>query len=127
MNDVSETILLEESEVLITNQRAVIGPETYPLSDIISVRLAKDNRIIGCLVTALIAGGLLLVIISFISTVYSSEILVSAFIAFGAAIVAVLLVPPTYVLQIRLGSGRTDKIQSMDVDYLSRIVETINR
>lgn len=126
MTDVIETILLEEGEVIITNRRAVIGTASYALSDIISVRMTKDSSTIGCFVAALLGGGFLLGLFSFVSTQYSSEICSSAFIVGGAAIIIALLVPPNYILQIRSMSGRVYTLKSIDVDYLRRIVDAID-
>lgn len=125
MNDVSETILLEEGEVIITNRRAVIGSASHPLSDIISVRMTKDSSTIGCFSAALLGGAVLIGLFSFISTQYSREILLGAFLIAGAAIIISLLVPPNYILQIRSKTGRVYTVKSTDVDYLRRIVDAM--
>jgi len=126
MNDVGEITILEEADVRITNLRAVIGTKTYALSDVISVRMTKEGSIVGCLIAALISGALLLGLFSLVSATYNSGYCFTAFIFLGAAIVVALLAQPTYNIQIRSLSGNEDILQSMDGDYLKRIVDAIN-
>jgi|SRR5688572_6008533 len=125
MNEVSETILLDEGEVIITNQRAVIGSASHALSDIISVRMTKDSSVIGCFAAALLGGAILIGFFSFVSTQYSREIFLGALVLAGAAIIVALLVPPNYILQIKSRSGRMYTLKSVDVDYLRRIMDAM--
>jgi len=125
MNDVGEITILEEADVKITTQRAVIGAKTYPLSDLISVRMTKEGSMVGCLIASLLSGGLLLGLFSLVSAAYNLEICLAAFIILGAALVVALLAQPNYILQIRSVSGRTDLLQSMDEEYFKRIVDAI--
>jgi len=126
MNYVSETTILEDDDVIITDRRVVIGTETYALSDLISARLTKDSSTVGCLIAGLMSGGFLLALISFVSTAYNWEIRIGAFIFFGAALIVALLVSPHYIVQIRSVSGKANVLRSMDEDYLRKIVDAIN-
>jgi hypothetical protein len=125
MNDVGEITILEEADVKITTLRAAIGTKTYVLSDLISVRMSKERSMVGCLVAALLSGGLLLGLFSFVSATYNLEYCLAAFIILGAALVVALLAQPNYILQIRSVSGKTDLLQSMDEEYFKRIVDAI--
>jgi len=125
MSNISEPILLEEGDVIITSRRAIIGTETYPLSDIISVRITKDSSTIGCLFAVMLSGAFFLGMLSFITTQYSSEIRLSAFIVGGAALIIALLVPPDYILQIRSMSGKFSTLRSINVDYLRRVADAL--
>jgi hypothetical protein len=126
MNDVGEITILEEADVKITNLRAAIGTKTYVLSDLISVRMTKESSMVGCLTVALFSGGLLLGLFSFVSATYNLEYCLAAFIILAAALVVALLAQPNYILQIRNASGKSDILQSMDEDYLRRIVDAID-
>ncbi len=126
MNDVGEITILEEADVKITTLRAVIGIKTYVLSDLISVRMTKESSMVGCLIAALFSGGLLLGLFSFVSATYNLEYCSAAFIILAAALVVALLAQPNYILQIRSVSGKSDILQSMDEDYLRRIVDAID-
>lgn len=125
MKEVGEIIILEEADVKITTLRAVIGAKTYVLSDLISVRMSKERSMVGCLVAALLSGGLLLGLFSFVSARYNLEYCLAAFIILAAALVVALLAQPNYILQIRSTSGKTDLLQSMDEEYFRRIVDAI--
>ena len=126
MNDVRERTILEEGDVKITNRTVVIGPSTYALSDVISVRLTQDRSGIGCAIAAFAGVGLSLGLASLVSTIYNSEICLTGIISLGAAVVVALPAPPNYVLQLRSMSGKADILRSMDEDYLKRIVDAIN-
>ena len=126
MNDVRERTILEEGDVKITNLRAVIGPSTYALSDVISVRMTQDRSGIGCAIAALIGVGISLGLFSFVNSSYNSELFLTGIISLGGAVVVALLAPPNYVLQLRSISGKADILQSTDRDYLKRIVNAIN-
>jgi hypothetical protein len=125
MNDVGEITILEEVDVKITTQRAVIGAKTYPLSDLISVRITREGSMVGCLLAALLSSGLLLGLYSLVSAAYNLQICLAAFIILGAALVVALLAQPNYILEIRRVSGKTDLLQSMDAEYFRRIVDAI--
>jgi hypothetical protein len=118
MNDAGEIIILEEGNVKITNRKAIVGMKSYPISDIVSVGITRDATMVGCLIVALIIGGLLLVLFSYRA---------AAFIFLGAAAVVALLAQPNYIVQIRSMSGSADVLHSIDRDYLTRIVDAINR
>ena len=126
MNNVRERTILEEGDVKITNLRAVIGPNTYPLTDLISVGMTKDRTAIGCAIAAFVGVGILLGLLSLVSEVYNSEYCLAGIISLGAAVVVALLAPPNYILQIRSMSGKAEILRSMDEDYLRRIVDAIN-
>jgi hypothetical protein len=126
MNNVRERTILEEGDVKITNRRVVIGPNTYPLTDLISVGMTKDRTAIGCAIAAFVGVGILLGLFSLISEVYNSEYCLAGIISLGAAVVVALLAPPNYILQIRSMSGKAEILRSMDEDYLKRIVDAIN-
>ena len=44
----------------------------------------------------------------------------------SAAVVVALLAPPTYILEISSMSGQAEILQSMDGDYLRKIVDAIS-
>jgi hypothetical protein len=125
MNESSERTILEEGDIKITNQRAIIGTKTYALSDLIYARITKDSSLGGCTIIVFVSLGVVLELFTLLSPIYNLEIQIVAFICFGAAIVA-LLVPPNYVLQIRSLSGQVSILRSMDEYYLRRIVDAIN-
>jgi Family of unknown function (DUF6232) len=118
MNDAGEITILEEGNVKITNRKAIVGMKSYPISDIVSVGITRDATMLGCLIVALISGGLLLVLFSYRA---------AAFLFFGAAVVVALLAQPNYIVQIRSMTGSADVLRSVDQDYLKRIVDAINR
>jgi hypothetical protein len=118
MNDAGEITLLEEGNVKITNRKAIVGMKSYPISDIVSAGIKRDATMVGCLIVALISGGLLLVLFSY-QTI--------AFLLFGAAVVVALLGQPNYIVRIRSMTGTADILHSIDQDYLNRIVDAINR
>src|SRR5258705_14011881 len=126
MNNVRERTILEEGDIKITNLRAVIGTNTYLLTDVISVGMTKDRTGIGCAIAAFVGVGILLGLFSLVSEVYNSEICLTGIISLGAAVVVALLAPPDYILQIRSMSGKAEILRSMDEDYLRRIVDAIN-
>src|SRR5688572_3650628 len=117
MNDVGEIIILEEGNVKITNRKAMVGTKSYPISDIVSVGITRDATMVGCLIVALIVGGLLLILFSYRA---------AAFIFLGAAAVVALLAQPNYIVRIRSMTGNADILHSIDRDYLTRIVDAIN-
>lgn len=123
MNDVRETIILEEGDVKITSERAIVGTKTYAISDIISVSIKRDSSMVGCLIIALISGAFLLGLLSMGG---GSGYRVTAFIFLGSAAVVALLAQPNYIVQIRSIAGSTDILHSMDQDYLQRVVQAIN-
>src|SRR5687768_13662842 len=99
MNDAGEITLLEEGNVKITNRKAIVGMKSYPISDIISAGIKRDATMVGCLIVALISGGLLLVLFSYHTI---------AFLLFGATAVVALLAPPNYIVRIRSMTGTAD-------------------
>lgn len=131
MNDISEITILEAGEIKITNLRAVVGTETYAISNIFSVRMTKEGSMFGCLVAALISIGVLLGLFAIVSDTISETdssryFLTFAFICLSSALVVALTARPNYIIQVSGPSGNFDILQSNNKDYLTNIVEAIN-
>lgn len=93
MNDISETTVLEERNVKITNLRAIIGTKTYPMSNITSVNLSTKSPSWGP--RCLIAYGVIFIFSSVIndpphgmSLAQAAELILFGLLLIGAGIFA---------------------------------------
>src|SRR5436190_16751771 len=87
MNDMSETTILEEGKVKITNLRAIIGTKTYPISNITSVNLITKPLSFGP--GCLIGYGVLFL---FVTLIYGLGKVMSPAVAAETFLVALLLI-----------------------------------
>jgi len=126
MNESIETVILEEGEIRITNRRVIIGTKSYPLADVNSVRIAKVGSTAGCVTAVLMGVGVMLGVLSFASQSNSSEYGVAALLIIASALVVMLTAKPNYTIQIRSKSGRADILESMDQEYLKRILDALD-
>ena len=131
MSENGEITILETGNIKITNLRAVVGPHSYPISNIMTVRITKEGSAFGCLVVSLISIGLLVGLFAIVSdtiseTDYSQYLLMAAFICVSSALVVALTAQPNYTIQIRGPFGDLEVLQSNDKNYLEIIVDAIN-
>jgi hypothetical protein len=124
MNEVSETTILEEGNVKITNLRAIISTKTYAMSNVTSVNLSKKSDSNAPLF--LILGGILLGMIGLTNVRDYIGCLILAVLLVGGGILASKTAKPTYTVQIGSASGESNILESQDVDHIKRIVDAMN-
>lgn len=125
MNELYETTILQEGLVRITNQRTLIGTQMYPLSDIKSVNVTRRGRSTRPL-WVLLLGGVLLLWSLIDQTGFYHDLFGLGFVVTIAALVLAWLEKPSYVIQIRSGSGIRDILGSTDLSFIQRIVGAMN-
>jgi hypothetical protein len=122
----NEMTILQEGLVRITNRRTLIGTQTYSMSEIKSVaiaRRAKSTRPIWLLLP-----GVLLLLWSIVDqTGYYRE-----FFNWGVALSVLSLTfmvlgKPSYVIRIRSNAGFQDILGSTDRSYIERIVAAMDQ
>lgn len=120
MSESSETTILQDGPVRITNRRALIGTLCYSMTDIKSVHIAKRARSIRSL--WLVMGGAFLIFWSVIDqTGYYG-----GFFNIGTVLVIlglgfVFLGKPTFALQIKDAAGESSILSSTNLVYIKRI------
>src|SRR5215475_11030156 len=125
MTKVSETTILQEGLVKITNLRTVIGTTTYSISDITSVNLtrrAKNYRPIWLA----IVGGLLILWSMIDETGYYTEVFNIGIVLIILGIVLVTISKPTYAVQIGSTAGKTSILSSTNLGFIQKIVNAMN-
>ncbi|HEY9526861.1 MAG TPA: DUF6232 family protein [Anaerolineales bacterium] len=122
----NEMTILQEGLVRITNRRTLIGTQTYSMSDIKSVtiaRRAKNTRPIWLLLL-----GVLLLLWSIIDqTGYYQEFFNWGIALSVLGLTLVVLAKPSYVIRIRSNAGLRDILGSTDRSYIERIVAAMNQ
>ena len=124
MNEVSETTILEEGNVKITNLRAIIGTKTYAMSNVTSVNLSKKADSNAPLF--LMLGGILLGMIGLTNMRDYMGCLILAVLLVGGGILASRTSKSTYMVQIGSASGESNILESQDQNYVKRIVDSMN-
>ncbi len=124
-----EETLYSDNQVTVTTTRVIIGNTTYALRNITSVKPIATSPSMGCAITLLLGGVLVLFIA--MATFQSSiaDGLVVGLI--GAAILAGAIfwlrkLKPTYHVQIASASGEAKALSSPDNAYIQKIVASIN-
>lgn len=130
MSEIGEITILESGNIKITNRRAVLGTDSYAISNIIVARVTKEGSMVGCLVVSLISIGLLVGLFAIVSdtiseTDYSRYLLTAAFICVSSALVVAVTAQPNYTIQISGPFGSLEVLQSGDKNYLESIVDAI--
>ena len=125
MNDINETIIFDEGGVRITNLRAMIGTNTYPLSKITFV--SRQKREPGSAPYWWSLLGALLILIGFLDMNRFREILFLGLIIFFAGTYTIRRARTMYVVRIGSAGVETNILQSEDEDYIRRIVEAMNQ
>jgi hypothetical protein len=125
MSNVSETTILQEGLVKITNLRMVIGTITYSMSDIKTVNLTKQAKSRRPFLLAL--GGILFVLWSILDqTGYYSEFFNIGMLLIIVGIALFIVAKPTYAVQIGSVAGKTSILSSTDISFIQKIVNAMN-
>ena len=122
----NEMTILQEGLVRITNRRTLIGTQSYSMSDIKSVtiaRRAKNTRPIWLLLP-----GVLLLLWSIIDqTGYYREFFNWGIVLSILSLTLLVMAKPSYVIRIRSNAGFRDILGSTDLSYIQRIVAAMNQ
>ena len=125
MNDIDETIIFDEGGVRITNLRAMIGTNTYPLSKITFV--SRQKREPGSAPYWWSLLGALLLLVGFLDMNRFREILILGLIIFFAGTYTIRRARTMYVVRVGSAGVETNIFQSEDEEYIRRIVEAMNQ
>ena len=121
----NEMTILQEGLVRITNRRTLIGTQSYSMSDINSVtiaRRAKNTRPIWLLLP-----GVLLLLWSIIDqTGYYREFFNWGIVLSILSLTLLVMAKPSYVIRIGSSTGFRDILGSTDRSYIERIVAAMN-
>lgn len=121
-----EQTIYSDSNVSVTTTRVMIGDTTYALRNITSVRMADTPGRIGCAITLLILGIVLL--IGAFSGVGEKDAggLVIAGVVIGLAVLWLFGARTKYHVVISSASGEAKALTSRNERYIQRIVNSIN-
>lgn len=125
MTDVHETTIFEEGGVRITNLRAIIVTNIYPISKITYV--SRQKREPGSAPYWWSLLGMLLLLIGFLDMARFRWILISGLIIFFAGTYTIRRARTNYVVRIGSDGVETDIFASQDQEYIQRIVKAINQ
>jgi len=125
MADVSETTILQEGPVKITNLRMLIGTETYKLSNITSAKFTTQPKSKRPFLFVIV--GVFLVLWSiFEETGYFGEFYNIGLILIIVSAVFFLLSKTVYTVQIEGVSGERNILNFTDLSFVKRIVDAVN-
>jgi hypothetical protein len=124
MNEMKETTILQEGNVKITNQRVLIGTDTYGVSNIRAVTITRPARNKRPLL--LIPLGSLLAYWSAITDGQFIEFFNIGIVLVIAGIVIFVAVKPAYTIHFETTSGRIGIMNTMDTSLTHRIVDATN-
>jgi hypothetical protein len=125
MKDLKETTILQEGNVKITDQRLLIGTETYGISNIRSVQLTRQGRNKKPLLW--VAVGILLALWGSVPEGPSIEFFNIGIVMIIAGILVFLLVKPPYTIQIETPSSKFGILNTADISLTKRIVNAMNQ
>jgi hypothetical protein len=124
VTDIKETTIFEEGGVKITNLRAVIVTNTYPISKITFV--SRQKREPGSAPYWWSLLGMLLLLIGFLDMDRFWGILIAGLIIFFAGTYTIRRARTSYVVRIGSAGVEIDIFASQDQEYIKRIVEAMN-
>ena len=125
MTKVSETTILQDGVVKITNLRTLIGTTTYSMSDIKSVSLTKQAKTYRPL--WLVGVGILFISWAVIDeTLQFREFFNIGMLLVILGITLFVIAKPTYAIQIGSASGETSILRSTNINFIQKIVNAMN-
>jgi len=122
-----EVIILKEGNVKVTNLRAMIGPKTYSMSNIDSVRMhVKEPKLFVPVFFMLMAAicSALVALTNLDELSHSLEI--GLFIGVGGLIFFLLSTKTKYSVRVRSSGGELNILEANDKDTVERIVSAMN-
>lgn len=127
MKDISETSILKEGIVKITNQRATFGTKTYALSDItlVRIRVSEPNLFLPIFFAIILGICSALVAISNLKE-YSQFLQIGLYSGIAATLFFLLSRKTKYSIQIRNAVGERSVLETDDRNYAERVVRAMN-
>jgi hypothetical protein len=126
MKELTETTVLQEGLVKITDHRTLIGTLTYSMNDINSVTVIRRRRSTRPIWLVLV--GSLLILWSIVDqTGYYIEFFNWGIVLVIIGLAIAFLEKPAYVLQIRSASEVRDILGSTDRSFIQRIASAMNQ
>ena len=127
MTQVSEISILKEKDVKITNERAIIGAKTYPISEITSVNMDvnEPKLFVPIFFIAIAAVCSVLVAISDMQE-YSECLSTSTYLGIAGLLFFILSQKTKYSVRIRSASGELKVLETFDKEHVERIVKAMN-
>jgi hypothetical protein len=127
MNDSSELTFFEENDITITDRRAIIGPKTYEIADIISVNMTARGSQSTCLSLLMFPVAIFFLFIGALDGSGNKVVLLPGLLLVVIAIVIAAFAKPEFIVQIRMASGKSNILYSTDKAQIRRVVEAINQ
>jgi hypothetical protein len=126
MSESSETTILQDGPVKITNRRALIGTLSYSLTEIRSVLVTKRARSIRSL--WLVVGGAFLIFWSVIDqTGYYGGFFNIGTVLVILGLALVFFGKPTFALQVKGPAGEDSILRSTNLPYIERIAGAMEK
>jgi len=127
MNEPSEFTIFEENNVTITNHRAIIGPKTYEIPDIISVNMTARGSQGTCVSLLLFPVGIIFLLGGALDGGGNKVALLPGLILVVIAVVIAAVGKPEFIVRIGMTSGKSNILYSQDKARIKRVVDAINK
>lgn len=123
-----ETIYYQDTSVTVSNKRAILGGNTYPVRNITSVSMGNVAPGGTALIMILIIAGLILAFVGFGLAQFGSYLILGVGIALIVAGLAIMVINrPSYAVRIGSASGETNALVSKEKAYIQAVVDALNR
>ena len=127
MKDETETTILKEGTVKITNLRAIIGAKTYAISDVTSVNMRIKEPKMFLPVFFMVNMGICSVLIAFSNREeYAQYLQTGLYLAIAGILLMLISSKTKYSVQITNETGELRILEANDRDYVERIVKAMN-
>ena len=127
MQDLTETTILKEGTVKITNLRAIFGTKTYEIANITSASIkVRDPNLFMPVLFAVYLGICLVLVAISNREEYGHWLQIGLYVGTAAFVMFVISRKTKYTVQIKNPVSELDVLETGDRNYAERVVKAVN-
>lgn len=127
MNEPGEVPIFEENNITITNHRAIIGPKTYEIAEILSVNVTARGSQRTCIAILLFPLAMFFLLMGTLSNGGNKVDLLPGLVLLAVSIALAAFAKPEFIVRVGTATGKFNILYSQDKAQIKSVADAINK
>lgn len=127
MNEPGEVTIFEENDITITNHKAIIGPKTYKIADILSANMMARGSQTTCVSLLPFPLAIFFLLMGALDGSGNKVSFLPGLVLLAISITIAAFAKPEFVVRIGMASGKSNILYSTDKSKIKSVVDAINK
>lgn len=127
MNGPGEVTIFEESDITITDHKAIIGPKTYKIADILSANMMARGSQTTCVSLLLFPLAIFFLFIGALDGSGNKASFLPGLVLLAISIAVAAFAKPEFIVRIGMASGKSNILYSTNKSKIKSVVDAINK